>query len=606
VISTGARFTVVVNHLKSKGSDCLDVGDPDTGDGQGNCNLTRTRAAEALVDWIATDPTGSGDADVVLLGDMNAYAKEDPISAFTNGGFTDMIAADIGADAYSYVFEGQSGYLDHALASGSLAPQVTGVTEWHINADEPVVLDYNTEFKTANQLNTFYSTAAYRASDHDPVLIGLDLSVAPTPGTVTINKTGHGGAALAGAGFTLFVDAAPTGGSRGVEDISAAGGCTTDSQGTCSITGVALGSYWLVETTTPNGYATVDPTQVVVGAGPSPGVGDTDIVNLSDQAVPGTVTVNKTGHGGAALPNAQFTLYFDAAPTGSSRGAEDVDIVAVCNTNSAGTCSMAAVPVGQYWLVESVTPAGYTTGSPTHVVVGLGPSAGVGDTQTVNLTNQAVAGTVVVNKTGQGGAALPGAGFTLYVDAAPTGGSRGAEDVTAAGGCTTNAAGTCSILSVPLGQYWLVETTTPNGYATITPIPVTVGLGPSAGVGDTDTINVADQPVPGTVVINKHGQGRAKTVGITFTLYIDAAPVGGRRGSEDTTSAGSCVTAVVGSRVTCSITGVPLGRYWLVETVPAGNAPVDPIAVTVNLGPAPNTGDTDTFSVQNKPKGPRD
>ena len=47
--SNGERLTVVVNHLKSKGSDCDDVGDPDTGDGQGNCNLTRTKAAEALV-----------------------------------------------------------------------------------------------------------------------------------------------------------------------------------------------------------------------------------------------------------------------------------------------------------------------------------------------------------------------------------------------------------------------------------------------------------------------------------------------------------------------------------------------------------------------------
>ncbi len=61
VNANGGRFTVVVNHLKSKGSDCNDVGDPDLGDGQGNCNLTRAMAAQALVDWLATDPTGSGD-----------------------------------------------------------------------------------------------------------------------------------------------------------------------------------------------------------------------------------------------------------------------------------------------------------------------------------------------------------------------------------------------------------------------------------------------------------------------------------------------------------------------------------------------------------------
>ena len=176
----GDRFTVVVNHLKSKGSDCNDVSDPDVGDGQGNCNLTRTAAAEALVDWIATDPTGSGDPDVLLIGDMNAYAMEDPITVLRSAGFTNTIDSFVGDDAYSFVFQGQSGYLDHALASPSLASQVTGVSEWHTNADEPVALDYNTEFKSPGQVASFYAPDAYRASDHDPVLIGLDTNDAPT------------------------------------------------------------------------------------------------------------------------------------------------------------------------------------------------------------------------------------------------------------------------------------------------------------------------------------------------------------------------------------------------------------------------------------------
>jgi predicted extracellular nuclease len=68
-------LTVAVNHLKSKGSDCNDVGDPDVGDGQGNCNQTRTSAAQALVDWLATDPAGSGDPDLVV-GDPNSYARK--------------------------------------------------------------------------------------------------------------------------------------------------------------------------------------------------------------------------------------------------------------------------------------------------------------------------------------------------------------------------------------------------------------------------------------------------------------------------------------------------------------------------------------------------
>jgi predicted extracellular nuclease len=172
-LTTGEKLTVVVNHLKSKGSDCL-PDDPDTGDGSGNCNLTRTRAAAALVDWLKTDPTGSGDSDFLLIGDMNSYTFESPITTFENGGFTNLVRKFGGLAAYSYVFDGESGYLDHALATGSLVGQVTGVAHWHINPDEPTALDYNVNFKTQNQVSTFYAPTPYRSSDHDPVVIGVD------------------------------------------------------------------------------------------------------------------------------------------------------------------------------------------------------------------------------------------------------------------------------------------------------------------------------------------------------------------------------------------------------------------------------------------------
>lgn len=182
-VGTGARFTVAVNHLKSKGSDCLDLGDADAGDGQGNCNRTRTLAAQALVDWLATDPTGSGDRDVLILGDLNSYAKEDPVDAVIAGAddtlgsaddYTNLIARFQGTYAYSYVFDGQAGYLDHGLASASLNGQVTGAADWHINADEPDILDYDTSFKPAAQ-EALYEPNAYRSSDHDALVVGLDL-----------------------------------------------------------------------------------------------------------------------------------------------------------------------------------------------------------------------------------------------------------------------------------------------------------------------------------------------------------------------------------------------------------------------------------------------
>jgi uncharacterized protein len=185
-LATGARFTVVVNHLKSKGSACTPADgffdDPDTLDGQGNCNLTRTRAAEALVDWLATDPTGSGDPDVLIMGDLNSYAMEDPIDAIKAGrddtagtadDYRNLVAHYLGPFAYSFVFDGMSGYLDHALSNATLTPQVTGVAEWHINADEPDILDYDTSFKPAEQ-DALYEPNAYRSSDHDPLVVGLD------------------------------------------------------------------------------------------------------------------------------------------------------------------------------------------------------------------------------------------------------------------------------------------------------------------------------------------------------------------------------------------------------------------------------------------------
>lgn len=174
--ASGEIFSVVVNHFKSKGSACDDLGDPDTGDGQGNCNLTRTAAADELALWMATSPTGVEDGDILIIGDLNAYAMEDPIAALSGHGYTDMIQRYVGAAAYSYVYAGEAGYLDHALATDTLAAQITGVTEWHINADEPRVLDYNSEYKSEDQIDYLFSGDAYRASDHDPVIVGLELS----------------------------------------------------------------------------------------------------------------------------------------------------------------------------------------------------------------------------------------------------------------------------------------------------------------------------------------------------------------------------------------------------------------------------------------------
>ena len=195
-LTTGARITVVVNHLISKGASCqLNVSpigpDGDTGDGQGACNLTRRAAIQELTAWLATDPTGAADADYLLLGDFNAYSKEDPIGLAEAAGFVNLVPQYAGTGSYSYVFDGQWGSLDHALASPSLLGQVTGAAAYHINADEPSVLDYNTNFKTGGQIASLFAPHAFRSSDHDPLVVGINLNAAPTVssgGPYTVNQ----------------------------------------------------------------------------------------------------------------------------------------------------------------------------------------------------------------------------------------------------------------------------------------------------------------------------------------------------------------------------------------------------------------------------------
>ncbi len=179
-------FTVAVNHLKSKGSSC-GAGDDSPETGQGNCNLTRTLAAQVQADWLASHPTGIHTNNTLIIGDLNAYRNEDPITALKSAGFTDIVDLFGGDDAYGYVFDGQLGYLDHALASPDILPLISGVSEWHINSDEVNVLDYNDSVRDSGEASfeakpaalPLFASDPYRSSDHDPVIIGINLPDAP-------------------------------------------------------------------------------------------------------------------------------------------------------------------------------------------------------------------------------------------------------------------------------------------------------------------------------------------------------------------------------------------------------------------------------------------
>jgi predicted extracellular nuclease len=176
-------FTVAVAHLKSKGGCGSASGaNEDQNDGQACWNEIRTEGASAFADWLDSKPTGVDDEDIILVGDMNAYAMEDPIRKFDEKGYKNVVAElDGNTLAYSYSFSGRAGSLDHAVATESLLSKVVAAKDWHINADEPIVLDYNVEFKSEGHQSSLYSESAYRASDHDPVIVDIKSEVVLTP-----------------------------------------------------------------------------------------------------------------------------------------------------------------------------------------------------------------------------------------------------------------------------------------------------------------------------------------------------------------------------------------------------------------------------------------
>ncbi len=169
-IGGGEPVSVVVNHFKSKNCAAGSApGDQDQGDGQSCFNARRIAQAQTLATTLDT----LAPPNLLIIGDLNAYTEEDPIHVLEDAGYTGLSESFVDdAQRYSFVFDGFSGELDHGLAGPDLVDNVTGATIWHSNADEPLILDYNTEFNPPG----LYQPDAYRASDHDPLIVGLQLA----------------------------------------------------------------------------------------------------------------------------------------------------------------------------------------------------------------------------------------------------------------------------------------------------------------------------------------------------------------------------------------------------------------------------------------------
>ncbi|YCH05973.1 ExeM/NucH family extracellular endonuclease [Arthrobacter sp. alpha11c] len=174
------KFIAIVNHFKSKGSAATP---DDTDKGQGASNIARTKQAESLLAFSKDLQASKGTDKVFLIGDFNAYGKEDPINVLTGAGYADL---EVGTGKHSYLFGGMVGSLDHILASPAAAGIVTGTDIWNINSVESVALEYS---RYNNNVTNYYAGDEFRASDHDPVVVGLNLA-SDVPATVDLQFLG--------------------------------------------------------------------------------------------------------------------------------------------------------------------------------------------------------------------------------------------------------------------------------------------------------------------------------------------------------------------------------------------------------------------------------
>jgi hypothetical protein len=184
---------------------------------------------------------------------------------------------------------------------------------------------------------------------------------------------------------------------------------------------------------------------------------DAFTAELKDFIAPAPVNINLCGKvkiiktDDATPPNplagAEFTLYKDNAPIGGSRGAEDTATTLKCTTDSSGTCTIDNVFKGDYWVVETVVPAGHDGVADQHVSVLANQTVTVGP-----LVDPRQVGAIKVTKLrkhaadGPGDHPQPGVDFTV-------------DGVTK----TTDANGQACFDGLLFGSYTVHETV-PTGY----------------------------------------------------------------------------------------------------------------------------------------------
>ncbi|MDF2962133.1 MAG: hypothetical protein K0S39_3868, partial [Paenibacillus sp.] len=151
----GERVVVINNHFNSKGGDQAPYGAVQPLPGTLGSEVQRHQIATVVNGFVKNILQQKPDANVVLLGDFNDFQFSETLNILKGNELTNKVEDLPENERYSYVYQGNSQTLDHILVDKKLAPHAT-LDIVHINAD--------------------FDEDHGRVSDHDPLLVQLDLA----------------------------------------------------------------------------------------------------------------------------------------------------------------------------------------------------------------------------------------------------------------------------------------------------------------------------------------------------------------------------------------------------------------------------------------------
>ncbi len=324
-------------------------------------------------------------------------------------------------------------------------------------------------------------------------------------GTISIHKEDDAGTPMKDIVFTLYTDNAPTGGTsgHGDEDTATSYTCkTAENTGNCSMSGVLVGEYWIVETTGDADHdLAADQHVSITNDALSPAA-----FKFVNNRKKGTVAITKKDDLGNYLSGVEFTLYLDV------NGAKGGATTSKCTTGTTGKCSITDVPYGTYFLVETTPPdANYYQAAADQTVT----IDGTHTTVSLTIENKVLRGAILIQKYAYASLdktltkPLDGATFKIF-DA------KNDLYQTGVSGSALSGSGVVCIAGVPLvnGPYTIAETLAPTGYSfDATPKgPVIVTAGTDCGANPPAAQVFYDTPLSDLTLSFKSEAGTGVTV----------------------------------------------------------------------------------------------